>query len=51
MKGKVYAGFWEYEVGRGNRVYYKPDEVSKKAVIYYAGAHPKDKIPVPPKDL
>jgi hypothetical protein len=50
LKGKPNAGCWGYEIGSGNRVYYKPDDQSKRAVIYYAGPHPKS-IPSPPKGL
>lgn len=50
LKGKQNAGCWGYEIGSGNRVYYKPDGQQKKAVIYYAGPHPNT-VPAPPKDL
>jgi hypothetical protein len=50
LKGRAQAGCWGYEIGSGNRVYYKPDEQHKKAAVYYAGPHPNT-IPTPPKDL
>jgi hypothetical protein len=49
LKHKNYAGCWCYEIGSGNRLYYKPDEVTKRAIVYYAGPHPKGGIPTPPK--
>jgi hypothetical protein len=51
LKHKTHAGHWCYEIGAGDRVYYKPEETSKTAIVWYAGPHPKDGIPVPPKDL
>jgi mRNA-degrading endonuclease RelE of RelBE toxin-antitoxin system len=50
LKGKANAGCWGYEIGSGNRVYYKPDETTSTAVIYYAGPHPP-KVPDPPDGL
>jgi len=50
LKGRAHAGCWCYEIGSGNRVYYKPDDATKTAVIYYAGPHP-NAVPVPPKSL
>jgi hypothetical protein len=47
LKGSAYAGCWAFEIGSGDRVYYKPDESAKRAVIYYAGPHPR-KAPEPP---
>lgn len=44
------AGVWCYEIGRGDRVYYKPDLRARKAIVYYAGPHPP-KAPPPPRDL
>jgi hypothetical protein len=51
LKGKKYAGCWCYELGPGDRLYYKPDEKTKTAVVWYVGAHPKDGIPAPPEDF
>jgi hypothetical protein len=48
LKGKLYTGCWAYEIGRGNRVYYRPNESTMTALIYYAGAHPNT-APVPPR--
>src|SRR5438105_2724385 len=47
LMGKANAGCWGYEIGAGNRVYYKPDVTAKRAVIYYAGPHPRA-VPPPP---
>jgi hypothetical protein len=49
LKHKNYAGCWCYEIGSGDRLYYKPDEVTKRAIVYYAGPHPKGGIPTSPK--
>lgn len=46
-----YAGHWCYEIGAGDRLYYKPDEDKRTVTVWYAGHHPKDRIPVPPKVL
>ncbi|ARV62619.1 hypothetical protein BZZ01_31855 [Nostocales cyanobacterium HT-58-2] len=40
LKGKPYKGAWEYEVTKGDRVFYVPDEEQLKVVVYYAGKHP-----------
>lgn len=40
LKGKLYKGAWEYEVTKGDRVFYVPDEELLKVVVYYAGKHP-----------
>ena len=40
LKGKLYKGAWEYEVTKGDRVFYVPDEEQLKVVVYYAGKHP-----------
>src|ERR1022692_3609228 len=50
LRGRVYAGVWCYEIGRGDRIYYKPDLRARKAIVYYAGPHPP-KAPTPPRDL
>jgi len=50
LKGKPHLGCWGYEIGSGNRVYYKPDVQLKRALIYYAGPHPRQ-VPSPPKGL
>lgn len=47
LKGKAYAGCWCYEIGSGERVYYRPDETRREVVVYYAGPHPA-KVPYPP---
>lgn len=41
LRGKRYSGAWEYEVTRGDRVFYVPDQEKRKVVVYYAGTHPK----------
>jgi hypothetical protein len=46
LKGKPYKGVWEYEVTKGDRVFYIPDEEPRKVVVYYAGKHPKS-APIP----
>ena len=51
LRGKAYAGCWCYEIGSGDRIYYKPDQTLRRAVVYYAGSHPKATIPAPPKNL
>jgi hypothetical protein len=51
LKGKKYAGCWEYEVTKGHRVFYKPLKEEMKVVIYYAGRHPKGSAPHPPSGL
>ncbi|MBD2490075.1 hypothetical protein [Aulosira sp. FACHB-615] len=40
LKGKTYKGVWEYEVTKGDRVFYIPDEQQLKVIVYYAGKHP-----------
>ncbi len=40
LKGQLYKGAWEYEVTKGDRVFYVPDEEHLKVVVYYAGKHP-----------
>jgi len=50
LRGEKYSGCWAYEIGAGDRLYYKPDESTKIAKIYYAGVHPRD-VPVPPTNL
>lgn len=47
LRGKRYAGAWEYELTGGDRVFYIPDRKVKKVTVYYAGPHPKS-APVPP---
>ncbi|MBW4454891.1 MAG: hypothetical protein KME55_20480 [Nostoc indistinguendum CM1-VF10] len=39
LKGKLYKGAWEYEVTKGDRVFYVPNEEELKVVVYYAGKH------------
>ncbi|OKH16620.1 hypothetical protein NIES592_03050 [Fischerella major NIES-592] len=40
LKGKLYKRAWEYEVTKGDRVFYVPDKQQLKVVVYYAGKHP-----------
>jgi hypothetical protein len=47
LRGKRYKGAWEYEVTKGDRVFYKPIPAEQKVVVYYAGEHPKA-APEPP---
>ncbi len=47
LRGKRYAGAWEYEVTGGDRVFYVPDPKLKKVTVYYAGPH-LEPAPVPP---
>ena len=47
LKHKFYAGAWCYEVGSGQRVYYKPRPEQHDVLVYYAGPHPS-KVPCPP---
>ena len=47
LKGKLYKGAWEYEVTSSDRVFYVPDEETRKVLVYYAGKHPKS-APTPP---
>ncbi|MBW4635160.1 MAG: hypothetical protein KME30_25680 [Iphinoe sp. HA4291-MV1] len=39
LKGKKYKGVWEYEVTKGDRVFYIPNENQLKVVVFYAGKH------------
>ncbi len=39
LKGKKYKGVWEYEVTKGDRVFYIPNEEQLKVVVFYAGKH------------
>lgn len=48
LRGKVYAGVWEYEIGRGNRVFYIPNASEKTVYVYYAGKHISP-APFPPR--
>lgn len=50
LRHSKYAGHWCYEIGAGDRLYYKPEARTKRAVIWYAGKHPAGRIPDPPKD-
>ena len=47
LKGRKYSGCWCYEIGSGDRVYYKPDIESRTVRVYYAGEHPRG-APLPP---
>ena len=42
LRGTKYVGVWAYEVGAGDRVYYKPNEHTLEAVVFYAGTVPAD---------
>ncbi len=50
LRHAKYSGHWCYEIGAGDRLYYKPDERTRTAVIWYAGKHPEGRIPDPPRD-
>src|ERR1700685_915114 len=50
LKHKNYAGCWCYEIGSGDRIYYKPRRDRNDVLVYYAGPHPV-KVPSPPRDL
>lgn len=39
LKGKKYKGVWEYEVSKGDRVFYIPNSEQLKVVVFYAGKH------------
>ena len=47
LKGKLYKGAWEYELTKGDRLFYVPDKSLEKVIVYYAGKHPKGKSPTP----
>ena len=47
LRGKKYAGAWEYELTAGERVFYVPHPLTRKVTVYYAGPHP-DPAPFPP---
>jgi len=49
LKHSRYAGCWAFEIGSGQRVYYKPKEDTREVLVFYAGPHPI-KIPSPPKE-
>jgi len=49
LRHQHYAGVWSYEVGSGDRIYYRPDEARRRVLVYYAGPHPA-KVPYPPED-
>jgi len=49
LKHKQYAGAWCYEIGSGQRVYYKLRPDSQEILVYYAGPHPR-KAPYPPAE-
>jgi hypothetical protein len=49
LKHKHYAGVWGYEIGPGQRVYYRVRHEAREVLVYYAGAHPKH-VPYPPKE-
>lgn len=51
LRHKNYAGSWCYELGAGDRLYYKPDDQTKIAKVWYVGPHPRDRIPSPPRDI
>ena len=39
LRGSVYRGAWECEIGSGDRIYYIPHEAERKVEVYYAGKH------------
>ncbi len=39
LKGKKYKGVWEYELTGSDRVFYIPDEIHLKVIVFYAGKH------------
>jgi hypothetical protein len=47
LRHKRYAGAWCYEVGSGERIYYRPLVEVNEVIVYYAGPHPV-KVPYPP---
>ena len=47
LRGKKYAGAWEYELTGGKRLFYVPDPRIQKVNVYYAGPH-LDPAPFPP---
>lgn len=49
LRHKHYQGVWCYEIGSGDRIYYKPRDENRDVLVYYAGPHPV-KIPYPPID-
>jgi len=49
LKGSKYAGHWCYEIGSGDRLYYKPDQTQRTVTVWYAGKHPNG-VPAPPKE-
>ena len=49
LKHKNYAGAWAYEIGSGQRVYYKLRPDTREVLVYYAGPHPSE-APYPPAD-
>jgi hypothetical protein len=51
LRHAKYLGCWCYELGPGDRLYYKPDADKKIAIVWYVGPHPKDRVPPPPKDI
>ena len=48
LKHKHYAGCWAFEIGSGERIYYKPRTEKREVVVYYAGPHPTA-VPYPPE--
>lgn len=49
LKGKNYAGVYCYELGSGDRVYYRVGEDPRQVVVYYAAEHPS-RVPLPPAE-
>ena len=47
LKHKHYAGGWCFEIGSGQRIYYKLRPEHNDVLLYYAGPHPA-KVPHPP---
>jgi hypothetical protein len=53
IKGKYFTMkqyyAWEYRFNLRNRVYLQVHPEERRVFIYGAGAHPKEKVPKPPK--
>lgn len=48
LRGRRYQGAWEYEVTKGDRVFYVPESEARTVNVYYAGEHPP-RAPSPPR--
>jgi hypothetical protein len=47
LKHKHYQGVWCFEIGSGQRIYYRVRTELHDVLVYYAGPHPS-KVPYPP---